>query len=192
MLRPTLDGVEAKLAALDLYAREDANVAVLGHLLDLGIDLDHVTNLIGPVCHAPVTFFEGGLYDYDTLGTMAYLFVVFAEDAETEVDIVAWSAREPNLFGILLGKAALLGADQLFNPATFYGGKPCRLWRTPLRWLQECCDGAVVLQSVPASLVFAKVSGKVCAEDETHARELMGSGAVRRDKLVFPTRRRAA
>ena len=181
---------KAKLAAFDLYAGEHFDIDILLSLHEVGVDIDYITNVAGPICHETVSFLEGGRFGYDALGTMAYIAVVLEEDAETELDIVAWSARQPEVFGVLLGHAALLGSDRVLNLASYCGGRPCPLWRTPLRWLQEQCEGAVVLQAIPASTTLAKASRKLAAEDENHARELVRSGAVRRDQVVFPRRAR--
>jgi hypothetical protein len=181
--------IRAKRAARNLYDNEPVDVDILRDLETADINIGVVTNLVGPICHEIVSFFEDGTFDYDPLGTMAFLFVVVDVDAETELDIVAWSARDPSTFGTLLDQAALIGAGQVLDPATYYGGQPCRLYRTPLAWLQAGCTGAVVLQAIPASAVLAKAPGPLAAEDPDHARALVRSKAVRtKNKLLVPER----
>jgi hypothetical protein len=177
--------LKAKLAVWDFATFSQVDPLVWRTLEGWGVDFEAITNLAGPICLHSVTFVEGGGFEYDELGESAFVHVVIGEDAETELDVIAWSARDPFLFDTLLRQASLLGADRVLNPATYYGGRPCRLFRT-LAWLQEGCEGAVVLEAIPASVTLAKAPGALAAEDLAHAKELIKSGAVKRDRLVVP------
>jgi hypothetical protein len=71
------------------------------------------------------------------------------------------------------------------NPASFVHG-PCPLWRTPLRWLQAGCAGAVVLDPIPAGVILARAPGRLAAEDQSHANQLVDSGAAVPHQIVIP------
>lgn len=174
------------MAALRFCDECQVDVLVQRELERQGVDIDLVTTLIGPMCLFSVSFFDGGAFGFDQFGESAFVFIVTGDDAETELDLCAWSASEPEIFGTLLSQAPLLGADRVLNPATYYADQPCPLWRTPLRWLQEGCQGAVVVQAIPASVVLARAPGMFAAEDIEHADELVRSGAAKPSKLLVP------
>jgi hypothetical protein len=81
--------------------------------------------------------------DLVVLVEQSYCLVLIEEDAETPIDVLAWSIREPDVFGTLLGQAAIAGVDSMANPPSCCSG-PCPLWQTPLRWLQEGCRGGII------------------------------------------------
>src|SRR5260221_7452150 len=122
----------ATLAAHRLFSEADPDPVGWAALRALGIRLDAVTNLAGPIVRSLVTF-NDGRFDYDAaFGEIAFVVAVHAEDAETVIDLCAWSAREPNDFGTIFG-TGILGIDTLTNPAS-YAGRPCMLFASPLAW----------------------------------------------------------
>ncbi len=139
----------------------------------------------------PLEFYDDGEIGFDELGEPAFAFVVTGENAETETDVVAFAVRNPEIFGTLLGQAALCGVAAITNPASFCGG-PCPLWRTPLRWLQADCQGAVVLDPGRVYPVLAAAPGKFVCESWDHADGLVKAGAVPKFKIVIPRLARAA
>lgn len=88
------------------------------------------------------------------------------------VDHVAWPVDRPSEFATAAGRADLLGADQVGNPASFYGGRPLRVHRHPLSWLRASCQGVVPLEERRAGTRLAGALGNLLAEDLDHAREL--------------------
>lgn len=88
------------------------------------------------------------------------------------VDHVAWPFDQPSEFATAAGRADLLGADQVGNPASFFGGRPLFVHRTPLAWLRAGCRGVVVLDERRAGVRLASALGNLLAEDLDHAREL--------------------
>jgi len=183
---PMTPALEAKLAVRDFCDFSEVDPLCWQTLQDNGVDFGAVTNIVGPICLRSVTFIDDGGFVYDELGETGFAFVVADVDAETPIDILAFSARDPSMFGTLLRQAALLGADRDLDPASYYGDKPCPLWRSPLRWLQEGCEGAVVLAPIPAATVLARAPGMLAAEDIQHARQLTKSAAIPMHKLVVP------
>ena len=157
-----------------------------------GVDLNRVTNIAGPVVRRLVSFTPSGGVEFDELGETAFLMAVHGEDAETVVDMVAWSARDPEAFGTFCG-AGVLGLDSLLNPASYAGGKPCMLYETPLAWLKAGCQGgAVVLTYQAAREAIQKAPGPLTAESMDLAESLLRSGIVPARKLLLPAHWRAA
>lgn len=176
----------AKMAAHMLYSATEADCLTVQWLNSYDIRLDAITNLVGPVCRHAVTFFAGGRFEYDPFGEQAFCIVLMGEDAETELDILAWSARDPETFGTLLGQAGLAGATAVTNPASYTGGKACPLWRAPLDWLRAGCEGACVLDLALARPVLARAPGLLLVEDFDHAQELHITGALQARQIVMP------
>lgn len=87
-------------------------------------------------------------------------------------DFVSWPITCPSAVSTAFGRVDLLGADQVDNPASFYGGRPLFVHRTPLSWLRAGCSGVVVLDERRAGARLAGALGNLLAEDLDHAREL--------------------
>jgi hypothetical protein len=111
------------------------------------------------------------------------------EDWVTPVDVVMFSMANPARFATMLGLGAVLGAGEVMNPATYWGGEPCRLLRTPLQWLQEGIAGrAVILDPLRARALLAWAP-RLAAMDFDHADHLVEMGAVHPRRLAAPLRR---
>ena len=154
-----------------------------------GVDLNHIFNLLGgAVARVPCSFAGLGRPTEDCV-----LLPILDVDDETPIDVLAFSMREPAKFSAMLGLGGVLGANSVDSPASYAGGQPCRLLRTPLKWLQAGCVGcAVVLDAEFARPVLTAAPGDLAAEDEAHARWLVESGAIDIKHLVIPMRRAAA
>ncbi len=112
---------------------------------------------------------------------------VLEPDDKTPLDVVVFSMDRPSIFFCLLERGGVLGANAVVNPATYAGGEPCKLVRTPLRWLQAGIVGhACVLDPVRARPLLDQAPGDLAAEDFDHALELVRSGAVEAKRLVIP------
>jgi excisionase family DNA binding protein len=85
-----------------------------------GIDLDTACNLAGPIVCRNGSFCTAR-FELDPLGEACLIMSVLDEDAETTIDVVGWSAQEPERFASMFGTCGVLGIDQLLNPATYYG-----------------------------------------------------------------------
>lgn len=113
-------------------------------------------------------------FHFDPAGELA----VVVEALEIErgerwlVDFVAWPVDQPSEFATAAGRADLLGADQVGNPASFFAGRPLFVHRTPMSWLRARCHGLVVLDQRRAGARLAAARGNLLAEDLAHAREL--------------------
>lgn len=177
--------IDAQLAAHLMYNAYGLEPLPLNALDAQGLAVERLLDLDMVLVRINATFFADGGFEYDELGEAAFGFVIVGEDGTSEVDVIAWSARDATLFGTLLGSAAVIGAVNITNPASFYSG-PCPLWRTQHRWLRESCAGGVVLSAIPASTLIARARGLFAAEDLEHGRELVRSGAVSPNQLVVP------
>ena len=180
-----------RLAAAKLFEATELDLVGEAWLREQGVDTALAWNLVGPICRHSCKFYTDGSFTYDTLGEQSYCLVLTEEDAETPIDVLAWSIREPEVFGTLLGQAAIAGADTIANPASYCSG-PCPLWQTPLRWLQEGCQGGVVLDPENARPLLENAPGILLCESWDHANDLVKAGAVTKAKLVIPKLRRAA
>ncbi|MFG1222142.1 hypothetical protein [Xanthobacter wiegelii] len=139
------------------------------------LDLRLVAAFAGSLTLARYTFSPPPRrFHFDPAGELA----VVVEALEIEhgerwlVDLVAWPVDRPSEFATAAGRADLLGADQVDNPASFFGGRPLLVHRTPLGWLRAGCCGVVVLDERRAGGRLAGALGNLLAEDLAHAREL--------------------
>lgn len=174
----------ATLAAHRLFASAEPDPTGWAVLKANGVDLDTVTNLAGPIVRSLVTFWDGRFeYDY-AFGEIAFVIAVHGEDAETVVDLCAWSARDPATFGTMFG-AGILGIDSLMNPAS-YIGRPCMLFGSPLAWLRANCAGAVVLDFNGVRAALGAAPGVLTTDSLELAESLVRSGIVPARKVVVP------
>lgn len=179
-----LRNLPAKLAAHHLFATAGPDPLGWAMLRHAGVDLDHVTNVNGPIVRSLVTFQNGRFEFDDAYGEISFVNCVHGEDAETVIDLVAWAARDPEIFGSMFG-AGVLGLDVLMNPAS-YVTAPCKLFHTPLAWLQAKCAGAAILELNAAKGDLQRALGPVTTESLDHAESLLRSGVVRVDKIHVP------
>jgi hypothetical protein len=158
----------------------EPNPKLYGYLRESGVDLNHIINLLdGAIALCPWSF--GGQKE-DCI-----FLPLMDEDGVTPFDVVVFSIREPSRFATMLGLGAVLGAGEIMNPATYWGGTPCRLLRTPLEWLREGIEFcAVVLDPSLAKPILDWAPGDLAATDNRHADELVDMGVVDPARLVVP------
>jgi hypothetical protein len=187
-MRGLAELAEAKVAAAYLYA-DDADPLVWRGLEARGVDYETILDRTGPLLLRTVSFdLDKGRFMIDELGEHAYVQAVHSEDnPEQVVDVLAWSASRPHLYGTYLGYAGLLGGDAVLNPASFRES-PCPIWTTPLALLQTGLRGTVVLAADLAAPIISQALGKFQCENEDHARWLVDSGAVCVENLLVPRR----
>ena len=151
-------------------------------LRSAGVDLDHCINLLG----GAIAFCEWSIAG---LKENCIALPVMDEDWVTPVDVVMFSMANPARFATMLGLGAVLGAGEVMNPATYWGGEACRLLRTPLQWLQEGIAGrAVIVDPLHARALLAWAP-RLAAMDFDHAEHLVEMGAVDPRRLAAPLRR---
>jgi len=116
--------------------------------------------------------FNGRRFEFDGDGVPAAVVEVLADDAATPIDLCAWPLDLPERFATALGEADLIGITNVTNPATFAGGRPLRVWRTPLAWLKAGCQGCAVLNPAGGRHWLPMAPGKLLAESLEHGRAL--------------------
>jgi hypothetical protein len=111
--------------------------------------------------------------------------------ASPPLDVLVFPMCEPSWYWTELGRGAVLGAAEVLNPATYWAGEPCRLFRTPLEWLQNGIEGcAVILDATRAKQILDWAPGNFGAMDLDHANELVAIG-IDPKRIVVPVRRAA-
>src|SRR5262245_62054967 len=166
-----------------LLAIAGPDARLYDYLETQGVNLKHVISpLHGAIARQP--------YNFDNrfgLAEDAVALPVLEPNDETPLDVVVCSMDRPPKFVCLLELGGVLGANAVVNPATYAGGKSCKLVRTPLQWLKAGIQGhAVVLDPVRARPLLDQAPGDLAAEDLNHARQLVRSGAVEAKRLVIP------
>ena len=121
-------------------------------------------------------FYDHGRFDFtypkEREAEPAAVIEALGADAATCIDLVAWPLHAPERFASLFGDVVLLGIDRVGSAATYFGGQPLQLYRTPLAWLQAHCRGAVIINPHGAPLVLQNALGRVAGEDIDHARTI--------------------
>ena len=185
----SLPHLQATIEAYRLFSSAELDYELWQALKANGVNLDVVTNIAGPIVRTVVTFLPNGLYETDSFGEIAMAMAVHGEDAETVIDLVAWSTRDLTTFGTLFG-ASILGFDSLMNPASYTNG-PCCLYSNPFAWLRADCAGAVVLDNAKAKASLNAVPGPLTADTLDLAEYLMRTGTIPARRLFVPSSWRA-
>ena len=177
---------------LQLYQQADLSLDWIQWCRGSGIDFDEVQAHCGVVVGCNVVFDDSGFYLKRT-GTSSVAVEALGEDAETVMDVVAWPREAPERFQRAIGWADGLGVSQVTNSASYFGGQPLLVHRTPLRWLQAACRGVVVLDRRSAPRWLGEALGQIAGEDVEHGRQLarMLHGYFDRRRIVAPVRRAA-
>ena len=105
----------------------------------------------------------------DPAGSEAAIVEVYDEYGLT-VDLVCWRPADPSRWRCLIGAAPALGRVKAVDPATYVFDEPLKLYKTPLRWLQQRCYGAALLDPDRGARWLLNVAPPaIAAEDEAHA-----------------------
>ena len=171
----------ALAAAAEFNSLSEPQLELARWLENRGVDLCHVLKIAGPIAEHPVTIFPGATFDFARPGAedavRAIVHIAFGEDAETPIDLVAWTRERPDKILRCLGVAQAIGIDQLFNPASYFAGQPLRVYRSALAWLLSGCNGIVPLDyaAIWNRLDWLPIELDECrlaAEDLPHGRVL--------------------
>lgn len=135
--------------ALEFNQRSEPQLELARWLESEGVDLPYALNVAGPIVEHDIVVFPGAMFDFaarrSAESIRAVVHVAVGEDAETPIDLVAWTRERPDRILRCLGVAPALGIDQLVNPASYFAGRPLRVHRSALAWLASGCDGVVPL-----------------------------------------------
>jgi hypothetical protein len=199
----------ATAAAAEFIECSEPNPRLDRWLASMAVDVAHTWNVAGPICAHNITLWPRRIFNFSALVSedetfsevesvgaadhvRAVVHIARDVDDETPVDLVAWKPREPARIFRHLGEAAMLGASQLGNPASYYAGEPLPVHRTALDWLAAGCRGVVILDPKQfrdrLSALPARPGGyALAAADLTHAKMLRASiGSVDRVRLLVP------
>lgn len=167
--------------ALEFNLRSEPQLKLARWLESEGIDVPRVLNLVGPIVEHNIVVFPGEMFDFSVPGSedsvRAIVHLVVGEDAETPIDLVAWTRERPDKMFRCLGVAQAIGIDQLFNPASYFAGRPLPVHRSALAWLASGCNGVVPLDctAIRNRLHLLPLEFDHCrlaAESLTHGRAL--------------------
>jgi hypothetical protein len=135
--------------ALEFNMRSEPQPELAGWLKSHGVDVPRALNLVGPIVEHDVIVFPRAMFDFAAPGSensvRAVVHLAVGADAETPIDLVAWTRERPNRILRCLAVAPAIGIDQLLNPASYFAGRPLRVHRSALAWLASGCDGVVPL-----------------------------------------------
>jgi hypothetical protein len=140
--------LEMLTARLQFLAQATVSVEADRWLRHQGVDLPAALNLAGPIIESDICALPGALFSF--AGNRPDFFPAFVHfardrDAETEVDLIAWTRDRPQHVLRYFAYADCLASDQVENPTTYFAGAGLLLHESPLDWLRSGCRGAVVL-----------------------------------------------
>jgi hypothetical protein len=177
-------------ARAEFYDRAYAHPEFIRYFHQHRLEFDRISGFVGATGILPIVDCGQGRFDWDAPGEMIQSFIceAYAEDGETVIDLVAWPLDRATTVLTMFGRAPLLGLWEALNPATYFGGKPLQMHRTPLEWLQSGCRGAAVVRPVQAARLLFDLNGAVAGKDRRHARELLHliRGVVHPGKVLGP------
>jgi len=166
--------------------RSDPQIEISRWLESQGVDVSLVWKLAGPILEHDVIIFPRMMFDFAEPGrpdsVRAVVHVAYDDDAETPIDLVAWTREKPHEVFRCLGSACAIGIDRLSNPASYFANRPLRLHQSPLNWLAAGCDGIVPLDY---SAMRNRISWNLRDFDEFRlAAESLAQGRALRDALA--------
>lgn len=173
-------------ARAELNCRAEPTVDWLDYVRNNAIDLATAARFASLLAVTHCIFYTHHRFDFadpaEREAEAAAIIEALGEDGETVVDLVAWPIAAPGRFASMFGNVSLLGVDRIANPATYFGDQHLQLFKSPLRWLQAGCTGAVIVDPHGARFVLRRALGPIAGEDLDHARAIQ--------KLThFPPRR---
>ena len=186
-------------ARAELVARGDPHHWWLDYIRNQRLDVPTVARFAGMIALTPCVFYAHGRFDFadpkEREAEAAAVIEALGVDAATPIDLVAWRLHAPDRFASLFGDVLLLGVDRVGNAASYFGGAPLQLYKTPLAWLQAGCRGAVIVDPHGAPMVLRGALGRVAGEDIHHARAIQKLTQLPPSCVLAPLpllRRRAA
>ena len=179
--------LEERAALVDLARL----ISGMQYLRETGIDYATAEVACGGVFVAPVLAVPPNSFTISEEGSEGVVVEALAEDGVTVLDLVTWRPSSPHRWRTLLGAAPALGMATAVNPATYFGGLPLQLYRTPLEWLQARCDGAVLLDLKRGArwlLDVDNIAQTLALRDDAHAAEIQATriALITRQRLVVP------
>lgn len=139
-----------------------------------GIDLMTVGRFAGSCAVIDIVDVGNHRFDFaDNGGVPGFVLEVYGVDGESVEDLICWPLDRPGHVMTALGKAGLVGVWQAMAPQSYFMAAAVPIYRTPLRWLQESCDGCAIAAPEVAAQQLIQTPGRLSAEDQRHGRELV-------------------
>jgi hypothetical protein len=183
-------------ARAELNSRADPTLDWLDYVRNNGLDIATVCRFAGLIAVTHCVFFDHRRFGFadpaEREAEAAAVIEAIGDDGATVVDLVAWPLEAPDRSASLFGDVAVLGADRVGNPASYFGGAHLQLYKTPLKWLQTGCTGAVVVDPHGARIVLRRAGGPIAGEDIQHAKALQKLSHMPASRVLAPLRRRVA
>jgi len=130
------------------------------------------SDCVGVITLARISDLGNQRFDFDPNGIEAVIFEAMGKDGETTIDLVAWPIDCPNIVLTMFGRCGLIGAFSAFNPATYYGGLPLPVYRSPLELFRAGFTGAAIAVRNIAARQLIDLPGRVVAQDYRHGKDL--------------------
>ena len=179
-------------ARAELVSRANPTLDWLDYTRNAGLDIPTVCRFAGLIAVTRCVFFDHCRFDFadpaEREAEAAAVIEALGDDGETVIDLVAWAIDAPDRFASLFGDVSMLGDDRVDNPASYFGGAHLQLFKTPLRWLQASCNGAVVIDPHGARIVLRRAGGPIAGEDIQHARALQKLSHMPAARVLAPLR----
>jgi hypothetical protein len=183
-------------ARAELNRRADPTLDWLDYVRNNAIDLETVARFATLLAVTHCIFYNRRRFDFadpaEREAEASAVIEVLGDDGETVIDLVAWPLRAPGRFASLFGYVLMLGAARVADPATYFDGQHLQIFKTPLRWLQAGCAGAVIIDPHGARLKLRRATGPIAGEDLDHAKAIQKLTELPPQCILAPLRRRAA
>jgi hypothetical protein len=162
------------ILALEFNLRSEPQLELARWLESQAVDVPQVLNMAGPIVEHDIVVFPGATFDFAAPGSAdsvrAVVHVAVGEDAETPIDLVAWTRERPDRILRCLGVTQAIGISQLFNPASYFAGRPLRIHRSVL----SSAKNAWAVRQVAAHLPRLCRDDHPCQEREFKAKRPRG------------------
>jgi hypothetical protein len=183
-------------ARAELNLRAEPTLDWLDYIRNNKIEIETVARFAGIIAVTHRVFYTHHRFDFadpaEREAEAAAVIEALGEDGETVIDLVAWPLAAPGRFASLFGNVSMLGSDRVANPASYFGGAHLQLFKTPLRWLQAGCTGAVIIDPHAARIMLRRAIGQIAGQDLNHARAIQKLTQLPPQRVLAPLRRRVA
>jgi hypothetical protein len=168
------------VARLEFYARDESQggaSALSAWARDRNVRLGPIFDLNQTVSLLPVRFVPRGRFEFASnscpSSRPAIVVEAKAEDDHTILDILAADVKQPTRLASMFSSVDILGLYAAYNPATYFKGKPLRVYRTIETWLCAGCNGSVLVDPDKAWRLLPSLLGPIGVEDLAHGREVL-------------------
>ncbi|MEM9733025.1 MAG: hypothetical protein AAF903_06005 [Pseudomonadota bacterium] len=184
------DTLHVMAARAAFYDIEPDLAAFLRYTRAHGLDVGAIGTVAGHCSVTAIVEPSQGRFEFagadDQQAFPAFVCEAYGPDGESAVDLVAWPIGNPTRLLTALGQCAMLGAWNVWNPATYYFNEPLNVHRAPLDWMKSGCQGAAIVCPHLAARELIDAPGRIAAQDHQHGRELTAliQSLIPRDKVV--------